>query len=291
MVFYSGTLPYQSRRAQMERFLSGETKVLVATDVIGMGLNLPIKRVIFTSDSKYDGTSFRSLLPGEVKQIAGRAGRFGIYDEGFVHRASIDLSIEKNLKATTPNISKAYLGFSDVLLDLDYDIVDVLKVWWQIPTSKVFKKTNISRYLDIIQRIRQKKISLTKRELLKAAIIPFSEDNDSLMRLFIHYLQLYVTKKEIPFPTLEQNGVDELELSYKKLDLYYSFCKSFGLAFDKTLLGQSKILISDKINENLVNLKSTHRKKCSRCGCSLPALYQYGICQDCYYDRNDDYYW
>jgi ATP-dependent RNA helicase SUPV3L1/SUV3 len=50
--------------------------VLVASDAIGMGLNLNIKRVIFSETSKYDGESVRPLLPTEVKQIGGRAGRF-----------------------------------------------------------------------------------------------------------------------------------------------------------------------------------------------------------------------
>ena len=79
-----GALPYATRRLQMQRFLDGETKLLVSTDAIGMGLNLPIRRVVFTRDTKFDGRTSRPLKPSEVKQIAGRAGRFGVYDEGFV---------------------------------------------------------------------------------------------------------------------------------------------------------------------------------------------------------------
>ena len=50
-----GALPYETRKAETERFLNGETKVVVATDAIGMGLNLPIKRVVFLETEKYDG--------------------------------------------------------------------------------------------------------------------------------------------------------------------------------------------------------------------------------------------
>ena len=73
-----GNLPYATRRQQMQMFLDGETTALVATDAIGMGLNLPIRRVIFMEDKKYDGEEVRRLKCGEVRQIAGRAGRFGI---------------------------------------------------------------------------------------------------------------------------------------------------------------------------------------------------------------------
>ena len=50
-----GALPYETRKAETERFLSGETQVVVATDAIGMGLNLPVKRVVFLETEKFDG--------------------------------------------------------------------------------------------------------------------------------------------------------------------------------------------------------------------------------------------
>ena len=64
----------------MSKFVRGETDVVVATDAVGMGLNLPIKRVVFLETYKYDGRRRRFLSGTEVKQIAGRAGRLGIYD-------------------------------------------------------------------------------------------------------------------------------------------------------------------------------------------------------------------
>ena len=52
------------------------TDVLVATDAVGMGLNLSIRRVVFSALSKFDGREHRALTTSEVKQIGGRAGRF-----------------------------------------------------------------------------------------------------------------------------------------------------------------------------------------------------------------------
>ena len=79
-----GNLSPEVRRAQAQRFRDGEADVVVATDAIGMGLNMPIRRVVFTTAKKYDGIS-EDLLPAWLThQIAGRAGRFGIHEAGHV---------------------------------------------------------------------------------------------------------------------------------------------------------------------------------------------------------------
>jgi ATP-dependent RNA helicase SUPV3L1/SUV3 len=78
-----GALPPEVRRREAERYASGESHILVATDAIGMGLNLPIRRVLFSTLTKFDGEDDRPLDESEVHQIAGRAGRFGIHEEGF----------------------------------------------------------------------------------------------------------------------------------------------------------------------------------------------------------------
>ena len=78
-----GALPPEVRRREAERFASGASHILVATDAIGMGLNLPIRRVLFSTMTKFDGQADRRLSDSEVHQIAGRAGRFGMHEEGF----------------------------------------------------------------------------------------------------------------------------------------------------------------------------------------------------------------
>lgn len=79
-----GALPPEVRRREAERFAHGHADVLVATDAIGMGLNLPIRRVLFSTLTKFDGVADRPLEESEVHQIAGRAGRYGMHEEGFV---------------------------------------------------------------------------------------------------------------------------------------------------------------------------------------------------------------
>ena len=70
-----GALSPRTRNAQVELYQSGDVDYLVATDAIGMGLNLDVDHVAFASDRKFDGWQYRKLNPSEMAQIAGRAGR------------------------------------------------------------------------------------------------------------------------------------------------------------------------------------------------------------------------
>ncbi|HKL06107.1 MAG TPA: helicase-related protein [Roseovarius sp.] len=70
-----GALSPRSRNAQVALYQNGDVDFLVATDAIGMGLNLDIDHVAFSSLSKFDGRRMRALAPNELAQIAGRAGR------------------------------------------------------------------------------------------------------------------------------------------------------------------------------------------------------------------------
>jgi ATP-dependent RNA helicase SUPV3L1/SUV3 len=71
-----GSLSPRTRNAQVALYQSGEVDFLVATDAIGMGLNMEIEHVAFAESRKFDGRKMRRLTPAELSQIAGRAGRF-----------------------------------------------------------------------------------------------------------------------------------------------------------------------------------------------------------------------
>lgn len=79
-----GALSPEVRREQARRFREGEADLMVATDAVGMGLNLPAHTLCFYTDEKFDGVQSRQLNVQEVKQIGGRAGRFGHHDEGTI---------------------------------------------------------------------------------------------------------------------------------------------------------------------------------------------------------------
>ena len=71
-----GALSPRTRNAQVELYQNGDVDYLVATDAIGMGLNLDIDHVAFSALAKFDGRRMRHLMPNELAQIAGRAGRY-----------------------------------------------------------------------------------------------------------------------------------------------------------------------------------------------------------------------
>jgi ATP-dependent RNA helicase SUPV3L1/SUV3 len=79
-----GALPPATRREVIDRFTSGETEVLVTTDVIGHGINVPATTVLFAETTKFDGVERRPLRTWETAQIAGRAGRYGLTGHGTV---------------------------------------------------------------------------------------------------------------------------------------------------------------------------------------------------------------
>jgi ATP-dependent RNA helicase SUPV3L1/SUV3 len=79
-----GSLSPSVRREEAARFRNGEAEVLVATDAIAMGLNLPIRRVVFSTTQKWNGKEERVVSAMELRQIAGRAGRYGIHEKGHV---------------------------------------------------------------------------------------------------------------------------------------------------------------------------------------------------------------
>ena len=100
-----GALSPEVRRTESRRFCEGDADILVATDAIGMGLNLPIRRVIFSSIDKFDGIASRPINATEVRQIAGRAGRFGIYDTGYVSAFENDELIHLEHMLTTSDVT------------------------------------------------------------------------------------------------------------------------------------------------------------------------------------------
>lgn len=108
-----GMLSPEIRRQESKRFASGDAKVIVATDAIGMGLNLPIRRVLFSAVKKFDGKEVRNLNSYELRQISGRAGRYGHGSEGGIAGMFLDTTDKYPIhKADYSLIKAAVSGFS-----------------------------------------------------------------------------------------------------------------------------------------------------------------------------------
>lgn len=276
-----GALPYATRKMQMERFLRGESKVLVATDAIGMGLNLPIRRIIFTRDRKFDGQHNRFLYPAEIRQIGGRAGRFGVYDEGIVTALMDSEVLQDGFYAPTEPIQKAMLGFSDLVLRVDHDLLEVLQVWNRIPAIEPYQKMPIDRYIFILKTLEENALMLSKEESLRAATIPFDERDEELMDYFLLYCEQYLLKKTITLPHRTKSSLDGLELYSQMLDLYYSFCRAFRQPVELDWLHTEKENTALQINELLLRELAQKGHSCKICHAPIPLDSQYRICYKC----------
>lgn len=252
-----GDLPPEVRKMQYEQFVNKETKVLVTTDAIGMGVNLPIQRIVFMSIRKFDGEEVRELTSQEIKQVGGRAGRIGIYDVGYVAAVGGNSHIikEKLEKIDTP-IEMAVIGPSEAILSIKSLPLNEKLALWSTRKEKVdyYKKMDISEYLYVLDKIKKYKLlEEIQWDLLK---VPFDVSCDELMDTFLDYVdELFVNKQRSLFiPECFGGNLDELEVYYQKINMYYSFSKIFNLEFDVQWVYDERIKISKEINDILLRI-------------------------------------
>ncbi|MGL5417593.1 MAG: helicase-related protein [Clostridium sp.] len=282
-----GSLPYSTRKKQFERFLDGETEVIVCTDAIGMGVNLPIKRIVFLETRKFDGISQRKLKVSEIKQIAGRAGRKGIYEEGYVASTSDGNLIKSALKAKSNKIEKCYVEIPDSLLELDIDIIDALKTWSLATGKGYFQKPDITTIVFLLNRLKTLNIKASKEDLLKMATIPFEENNKKIVALWEEYCIMYskgvvnLKKPKLKEIVNTKKELDELECYYKSLELNYSFSKNFKLLINNEYISEEKEYTANKINNLLLTSLLSHERVCLDCGKKLSWDHPSERCRAC----------
>lgn len=269
-----GSLPYQTRKLQMEKFLNGETDVIVSTDAISMGLNLPIKRVVFIDSRKYDGYVKRKLFTEEVKQIAGRAGRYGIYDIGYVNALENYDEIKSKLNMPYWNIEKAKLNLPESIINIEGDLAENIKLWKEVDNLDGFEKSSVDREISMLKMIDDIGYSdIGNFYKYKLATMYFAENDKMTNLLFQNYLHLYFRelKDEMVKPNLIDYGSDlqSLESYYKSIELYYVFSKTFNLQMDLDWIREEKLTISERINSVLISEIKVHEKKCRVCGKEL----------------------
>ena len=288
-----GSLPYSTRKKQFERFLDGETEVIVCTDAIGMGVNLPIKRIVFLETRKYDGVSLRKLNVSEIKQIAGRAGRKGIYNKGYVATMSDPNLIRDALKAKTKKIEKCFIGIPDSILEINIDLVDALKTWSAMPVKGYYEKSDVTTIIYLLNRLKKLNIEASKEELLKMATIPFEENNKAVCALWEEYCKMYSSGAvNLKKPVLKKNvsskkELDELECYYKSLELNYSFGKNFNMMINNRYIAMEKEDTANRINELLLTNLLDHERVCINCGKKLSWDYPSERCRACKELMND----
>ncbi|KAJ4835748.1 RNA helicase [Turnera subulata] len=270
-----GSLPPETRTRQATRFNdeSSEFDVLVASDAIGMGLNLNISRIIFSTMKKFDGVEMRDLTIPEIKQIAGRAGRYGskfpVGEVTCLDAADLPL-LHSSLKSRSPVLEQAGL-FPNFDLIFLYSRLHPKKGIYKIlehfvenaKLSPNYFIADCEEILKVAAVIDELPLSLHDKYLF--CISPVDMNDEIASQGVIQFAQNYAEKgivrlKEIFTPgTLKvpktQTALKELESVHKVLDLYVWLSFRLEESFpDRELADSQKRICSLLIEEFLENL-------------------------------------
>ena len=289
-----GSLPPEIRRRQMHLFNEKENRVIVSTDAIGMGLNLPVKRIVFLQNMKFDGKEKRLLKVPEIRQIAGRAGRFGIHDVGYVTAMDEEAweFIRDRYAAPEKEIDKVSLGFPHVLLDMTEPLDTILTVWKSVEAYEPFEKINIDDILFLYERAYRDRKEIDgfedKHVLYRMLTCSIDVKNRDIVDLWLEYCKTYTADVSVMFPSLSfcfDRGLAKYETYYKMLDLYHQFSVRMGKVLDEERLNSEREKTEDRIMRFLTSKKSDYIEKCKYCGRALPLGYEFKVCEDCYGKR------
>ncbi|MCG6114690.1 MAG: helicase [Mesorhizobium sp.] len=121
-----GALSPRTRNAQVELYQSGDVDFLVATDAIGMGLNLDVDHVAFAQDRKFDGHQYRQLTAAELGQIAGRAGRH-VRDGTFGETGQVDTFSDEIVERIESHTFEPVKVLQWRTADLDFVTLEALR--------------------------------------------------------------------------------------------------------------------------------------------------------------------
>ncbi len=234
-----GALPYEVRHEEARKFDAGETDVIVATDAIGMGMNLPIRRIVFAEQEKFDGRERRMLRPEEVQQIAGRAGRYGRYGHGLFASTRQRASIARRYAEQVAPIESLPVGIpANIALVRDATLSQSVRQWMAIEQPEPFSRIGIARDLRLIAMAEAHVASErltdidTKLTVLALATMPFDERERRLMDAWrtMTCAQFAGETCELPLPQTElvAASLSQLEADYRYCDLLYTYERLFA---------------------------------------------------------------
>ncbi|MFC3885966.1 helicase-related protein [Bacillus songklensis] len=286
-----GSMPPETRKKQMQRFIKGETTVIVSTDAIGMGLNLPIRRIVFLENEKFDGTRRRRLTSQEVKQIAGRAGRKGIYNVGKVAFTKEINIMTRLLTQEDESISTFAIAPTNAVLErfqkYSRTLGTFFELWEKFESPKGTKKATLSEERELYHMIRDTEIEarLSIMDLYGFLHLPFSTNEPRLTAQWRETMFAIVNKRELPEPPIKRESLEELELSYKAVGLHLLFLYRLDQRTEAIYWERVREEISDEIHEILKTGVKSLKKKCRKCGKSLAWDFSFQICDDCHTAR------
>lgn len=276
-----GALPPAARREEVRKFESGETTVVVATDAIGMGVSLPIKRVIFCETEKFDGTSRRPLTANEVRQIAGRAGRYGKFDQGEVLVIGHNPLVKKLLNEPTKPIQKIVIPFPAEAANSTAPMDKLLAMWKSRSDTAYVKYEDISDAQFLYKELGQLTAKMTQQQIYTCIRCPVDIRNLSLVHYWRRCCIAYIGGRKLPYPDAGMETLEDCELQYKEYDVLHQMLRRCGEERDTSAKREA---LCKKINEFLQNKKNTYVNRCRHCRRELPYDYRFGLCEDCFHE-------
>ncbi|WP_233523063.1 helicase-related protein [Peribacillus saganii] len=286
-----GSMPPETRIKQMQRFINGETSVVVSTDAIGMGLNLPIARIVFLENEKFDGTRRRRLTSQEVKQIAGRAGRKGIYDIGRVAFMSDIRTMRRLLEQEDKPVDTFAIAPTNAVFERFQkyyrDIGTFFDLWERFESPKGTQKAALTEERELYELIRGTEIEarLSMMDLYGFLHLPFSKKEPALTVQWQNTMYAIVRGTELPEPVIKKRSLEEIELSYKSIGLHLLFLYRLDMRTEAAYWERLREELSDEVHEHLKSEVKNYQKTCRQCGKKLPFDHSFQICDSCHSTR------
>ncbi len=294
-----GSLPPEVRRRQADRFAAGETEICIATDAVGMGLNLPADVVCFYDVEKFDGKNDRRLYPSEVHQIGGRAGRYGMSTTGLIAAMTKpDLDVIRDLYAQEP----AELTFARVAPTVDDlelipgNLAEQLTQWAELKSIPEALRAVITT-ADMDERIELAKLlsddEIQRLGLASALQLVNAPTRKATRAYWQDCAYMILEDYQIPLPPnapspIQDGGdLDATEASIACADIYLwlsrrrefaQFCEAHAQ------VREERREWSLSIDEALLRRLNTARR-CRACGALLPSRHRYRICETCFKRR------
>ena len=294
-----GSLPPEVRRRQADRFAAGETEICVATDAVGMGLNLPADVVCFYEVEKFDGKNDRQLYPSEVHQIGGRAGRFGMSTTGLIAATNReDLRIIRELyEQKPPELTFARVApTADDLKLLPGSLDQQLERWAELKSIPEALRAVITT-ADMDERIALAKMlsdeDIKKLGLASALQLVNAPTRKTTRPYWLDCAYMILEGHQIPLPPdapapINDGGdLEATEFSIACADIYLwlsrrkefaAFCEGHGQAREERR--EWSLSIDEALLRNL-----NMARRCRSCGAQLPSRHRYRICDKCFKRR------
>lgn len=274
-----GALSAENKIKQAQKYESGECDYLVATDAIGMGLNLSIEYVFFYDLTKFDGVQTRELNQMEINQIAGRAGRYKIYPTGYI--CSFESQLYNIRKALTKNDEQ----LENVGLFPSFDQIQhiqskiktkkinkVLEYYYEfflLQENELFQNNDYTSNMKALAKeIDKHSLNLDIKYILLRTEIDIN--NKYLKQLFNDYIKSYKQNGFIDDHFLDDlvfsvdDNLKHLENLYSNVKLALNMANLIGMNKHATLeiielKKEFDEIINTKISQKHVNLK--YKKK------------------------------